>query len=102
MWGGKVLATHLAGREHWMLLEVQGRKIILVNLLESIGGQWGYKTMDECMGPYYYQVPLAWLDQAPVASAKWRAEVQKRAEAQARAVHGVRIEHERRCRQVSR
>ncbi len=37
------------------------------------GTGWGYKRMDESMGPCYYSCPLSYLDLAPVAaSQKWR------------------------------
>ena len=36
---------------------------------------WGYKPMDESMGPYYFTCPLAYLDLAPVVNEEWRKEV---------------------------
>lgn len=36
---------------------------------------WGYKDMCESMGPCYYSCPLAYLDMAPVANARWREQV---------------------------
>jgi len=33
---------------------------------------WGYKDIPECMGPFYYSCPLAYLDLAPEANAAWR------------------------------
>ena len=29
---------------------------------------WGYKDMDESMGPYYYSCPLGYLDKVPVVT----------------------------------
>lgn len=44
---------------------------------------WGYKDMEESMGPYYYSCPLKYLDLVPeVANEDWR--------------EGVRQHHERR------
>lgn len=83
LWGGRVLETHLAGHEHWMLIEEHGRPIILVNLLDQMYGRWGYKTLDEQMGPYYYQCPVEWLERAPVANEAWRARVRKAQKAEA-------------------
>lgn len=48
---------------------------------------WGYKNMDESMGPYYYSCPLAYLDMAPEACPEWR--------------QGVRDWHARMSRKVS-
>ncbi|MBK6744569.1 MAG: hypothetical protein IPG66_17045 [Hydrogenophilales bacterium] len=39
------------------------------------GFGWGYKGMDESVGPVYYTCPLAYLDLVPVASAAWREQV---------------------------
>jgi len=36
------------------------------------GDGWGYKPMDESMGPYYYSCPLAYLAEVPVVDAAWR------------------------------
>lgn len=75
--GVQILASRLpnGGRELWMLMEHKGEQSIVVALLEHIGGQWGYKLMDERMGPYYYQVPIEWLEQVPVVNLEWRQQV---------------------------
>ncbi len=39
------------------------------------GWGWGYKGMDESMGPAYYTCPLAYLDMVPVADPGWRDQV---------------------------
>ena len=40
---------------------------------------WGYKDMEESMGPYYYSCPLKYLNMVPLdrfgGNAKWREEV---------------------------
>lgn len=51
----------------------QGR--IYVDLLEGNGTTWGYKTMSEAEGPYYYSCPLDYLGMTPVVNAKWREKV---------------------------
>lgn len=46
-------------------------------LIERIRGAWGYKFMDETMGPYYYSVPPAYLTMVPCpkGAERWRAAV---------------------------
>jgi len=39
--------------------------------------EWGYKDMEECMGPCYYSCPLSYLEIAPVANEEWRQEVRE-------------------------
>ena len=36
--------------------------------LEYRGGLWGYKDMDESMGPHYYSCPLSYLDMTDPAN----------------------------------
>lgn len=42
---------------------------------------WGYKDMDESMGPYYYTCPLSFLDDTPCSgvgySREWREKVRE-------------------------
>jgi hypothetical protein len=49
---------------------------------------WGYKPMDESMGPYYYGCPVSYLDQAdePVneTAVEWREKVRQLAAERAR------------------
>lgn len=59
-------------------------KWIGVYLMGKHGGNdWGYKDMDETMGPYYYNCPVKYLDEADEpaneCAANWRAEVRRRA-----------------------
>jgi len=50
-------------------------------LLRNDCGDWGYKPLDEAMGPAYYSVPKTWLDKYPCIllhkgfSEKWRKKV---------------------------
>ena len=53
------------------------RKVICCHLLEGSGHSWGYKSMDEAMGPYYYTCPISYFKDVPVACQKWRDEVKK-------------------------
>jgi len=49
------------------------KKIILCNLMGSDNSYgWGYKDMDEGMGPNYYSCPLKYLDMVPVVNVEWR------------------------------
>ena len=45
---------------------------------------WGYKDMDETMGPYYYDFPVSWLDMLSPCDSEnalgWRKCVRERAE----------------------
>ena len=60
---------------------VDGRVIrfIGVYLLQRGHGGWGWKSMDETMGPYYYDCPASYIKDctAPVnqTAADWRAAV---------------------------
>jgi len=65
-------------------------------LLEcQLGYGWGYKDMDETMGPYYYTCPVSYLDLAGEprndAARKWREQVRRqhkrRKETRAKQVH---------------
>jgi hypothetical protein len=38
---------------------------------------WGYKDMEESMGPFYYSCPLSFLDMVPVANEEWRKGVRE-------------------------
>jgi hypothetical protein len=61
-----LLDHSLRGNHLWLLVKAgdQGPFIGLF-LLECHDGCWGYKDMDESMGPYYYDCPLRFLRQAP-------------------------------------
>lgn len=69
------------GRHLWTLYETQtGERFINLDLMSRDGEYgWGYKDMDESMGPYYYDCPLELLDQAgptPHETAqRWREKV---------------------------
>lgn len=54
-------------------------------ILRESGGDWGYKPMDETMGPCFYCVPKAWLKKYPCIvpdnqkgySDEWRKKVRE-------------------------
>lgn len=49
------------------------KRWIAVHLLKYLKKQWGYKSMDESVGPYYYGCPLKYLDMVPeVTNPAWR------------------------------
>lgn len=60
-------------------------RYIIIDLLRwhaaDFGGCWGYKDMDETMGPYYYGCPLKYLDMVPCSNyetaRKWREKVRE-------------------------
>ncbi len=47
----------------WSLCPFKDGKIIVCDLLEPSPNGWGYKGMDETMGPYYYSCPLEFLEE---------------------------------------
>jgi hypothetical protein len=60
----------------------KSRYIILFKLQGQRGYGWGYKDIEECMGPYEHDCPLAFLDMVPEPVRPegyhdWRAEVRK-------------------------
>jgi len=52
---------------------------IQCDLLRCDRGEWGYKDMEESMGPYYFSCPLGYLELVPIdrfgGNAEWREEV---------------------------
>lgn len=74
------------GRHLWSVYTIQtgpqaGRNIITLDLISQYEGMWGYKPMDESMGPFYYDCPVALLELAgePVneSAAQWRKSVRE-------------------------
>ena len=62
---GEALVAQAPGKRGvWCLLRLQkGGLCPAIVLIEPMGGRsWGYKVVDETMGPVEYDVPLAWLD----------------------------------------
>jgi hypothetical protein len=73
------LCKALHGNELWTIWynSNTNEKLIILFLLARSGGNWGYKDMTEEMGPYFYQCPLAFLDEVPVTNEAWRAKVRE-------------------------
>jgi hypothetical protein len=95
--GAHLLASHMAREdgEHVLWTVECGAKDghdyrrICCYLLRTDGcnGSWGYKPLDETVGPCYYSVPRAWLKKYPILmppgtgtgySPKWREKVLNR------------------------
>ena len=52
----------------WVVVAGENYQYILCYLIQYSRGTdpcWGYKPMDESVGPCYYSVPKAWLDKYP-------------------------------------
>lgn len=48
-------------------IEVQpSQRWIGVDLLHCYQGEWGYKPLEESMGPYYFSCPLSYLSEVPL------------------------------------
>lgn len=74
-----VVAAKLVGNELWTVKDIVTEgftgRVIHVDLLE-VHGEWGYKDLSECMGPYAYTCPLEFLELVPVvANQDWRDKV---------------------------
>lgn len=79
-----VLAHRAIGNRLWFLAQTRsgehaGRIWIGLTLIDSRRGEVAVKCMDETVGPYYYDCPLAFLDRAdaPVGpyAGPWREQV---------------------------
>lgn len=78
------LAHSLRGNVLWAVVELtdktdQSRKrfIACYLLRSSRSDGWGYKEMEESMGPNYYSCPLKYLEMVPEANAAWREAVRE-------------------------
>jgi hypothetical protein len=71
------LDHELCGDVLWAVIddEIHGRYIVCYLLGDAGEHGWGYKDIDECMHPYYYDGPLRLLDLAPIACYRWRRKV---------------------------
>lgn len=76
--GPKVGAKHKGHAGLWVLApDLKGQVRIFFFLLKKSDGCWAYKDMDESMGPFYYDVPLDWLEKALEVSPEWREKVRE-------------------------
>ena len=71
-----IVKSTVIGNRHWFLSRhfENGEYLIGLDLLSKHGREYGYKTIDETMGPYYYDCPAGYLDY-PTNDAKaleWR------------------------------
>ena len=76
------LAHTVSGNVLWAVWELTDAlaetttRYIGCDLLGAEAGYgWGYKAMEESMGPFYYTCPPSYLDMVPVANPVWRAKV---------------------------
>lgn len=82
-------AATMAGKHLWTVYEMPGgTRFIALDLIEKQDGEWGYKDMDESMGPFYFDCPLKLLNLAGEppneTAARWRDDVRKKAAAKRR------------------
>lgn len=62
----KIITNCVRGNCHWQVVEHRGgKRFIALNLLQSYDKEWGYKDMDESMGPCEVNCPLSYLELAP-------------------------------------
>ena len=68
------------GRHLWMLIQPkEGPSFVCLFKLSSYQNDWGYKAIDESMGPCYWDCPVSLIQQADPPTTeyatKWRNEV---------------------------
>jgi len=87
----EVLAKSIRGNCLWLVCEVTIKatnavsRFIMLALLRSDKGCWGYKDMEESMHPYFYNCPVKYLDMVPeVGCQVWRDKVREIAARKAR------------------
>lgn len=81
------LAHCLRGNVLWSVVEYSftdgtaAHRYIGCDLLQNGGSRgWGYKPMDESVGPYYYSCPMKYLKMVPeIANQEWRDKVIRKA-----------------------
>jgi hypothetical protein len=82
-YSGSCLAHALRGNilwSVWKLAKPNGisERFIACDVLASKRDYgWGYKDLEESMGPSYYSCPLAYLRMAPAANEGWRSRVRE-------------------------
>lgn len=81
--GVKTIAKTVRGNVLWAVQEsAGGEKFIGCYLLGADRGGWGYKDIDESMGPFEINCPLVYLDMVPCPGGRateWRAKVREKA-----------------------
>ena len=75
----KTLKYCCKGNVLWLVRESpDGQRWIECDLMGSERNYgWGYKDMEESMGPCYYSCPMSYLDMVPVADPNWRERVKQ-------------------------
>ncbi|HEE4992865.1 TPA: hypothetical protein R7I52_003962 [Klebsiella pneumoniae] len=84
----ETVAYTLRGNVLWSVVKITAKEPNMLNLaagdfhtyigctlLQRYRNEWGYKSMDESVHPYYYSCPLSYLERAPTQSAEWRERV---------------------------
>ena len=71
------IARRFVGNTHYSLHEIlhsdgERERFVLVTLLRRSGRVWGAKSTTHEMGPYYFDVPLSWLDGLTTVGASGR------------------------------
>lgn len=81
----RIQEHQVCGNEVWAIAKSHnGTQYITLFLVKKHKGFWGYKEIDESMGPYYYKCPKKFIDKVPATckvSEQWRerwAEEQER------------------------
>lgn len=81
--GCTIVRSSVVGNHHWYLLrDPKGNVSIGLDLMAGggKGSGWGYKSLDESSGPYYFDCPLSFLDEASAPThyaAEWRESARK-------------------------
>jgi len=77
----KVLKWCTRGNVLWVVIKAKQETFIYCGLMQRDRDGWGYKPMDESMGPNYYSCPLSYLElcTSPVNAwaRDWRIQVRK-------------------------
>jgi hypothetical protein len=77
----ETLRHSLRGNVLWTIVRWTNKKtgkvmkVISCHLLQKSENTWGYKSLDEAMGPFYYTCPVSYLKEVPVANQEWRDQV---------------------------
>jgi hypothetical protein len=77
----KAIRHSLRGNHFWTLVENKntGERIIRLDVITCYKGEWGYKPLDETMGPFYYDCPIGMIEQTTPTdnkyANKWRQRV---------------------------
>ena len=89
----KTLRSSFSGNTLWVLHEIAREggsnveRFIGCYRLSRYQGEWGYKDMDESVGPVYYDCPVSYLDEATAPmnehAAEWRKSAREHGERKA-------------------